>query len=550
MIINSANLSFCGGLTNNKQKKSHKTPQNVRLIGKVLLTLQPKFRKILTFFMNFPRITAAEAASLIKNGQTLALSGFTPAGTPKATTAELAKVAHAEHEAGRPFQIRLLTGASTGASCDGCLSEENAIKYRAPYTTNSVFRKKVNNGEIAYNDIHLSHMAQEIRYGFLGEVDWAIIEVCAIEDDGKVYLTAAGGIAPTAARLAKKVIIELNAFHSAKSIGIHDVYEPADPPQREPIPIFHPGDRIGTTYLQIDPKKIVGVIESCIPEEARAFKEPDEEIMSIGHHVAELLANDMKVGRIPKQFLPIQSGVGTTGNAVLKALGTSKLIPRFNVYSEVVQDAAVDYMLEGRIGYASATAMTVTNEALQMVYNNMDYFSKHLTIRQSEIANSPEVIRRLGVIAINTPLECDFYGNENSSHVCGSALMNGIGGSCDYERNGYISIFTTPSTAKGGKISAIVPMCCHVDSTEHDVDIIVTEQGVADLRGKGPVRRAWEVIENCAHPDYKPLLRDYLKHIAPMGHEPQHMRAALAFHDTYLRKGDMRLTDFSEYLPK
>jgi acyl-CoA hydrolase len=126
--------------------------------------------------------------------------------------------------------------------------------------------------------------------------------------------------------------------------------------------------------------------------------------------------------------------------------------------------------------------------------------------------------------------------------------MNGIGGSCDYERNGYVSIFTTPSTTKGGKISAIVPMCCHVDSTEHDVDVIVTEQGIADLRGKGPIHRAHEIIENCAHPDYKPLLRDYLKHIAPMGHEPQHMRAALAFHDTYLRKGDMRLTDFSEYV--
>ena len=296
--------------------------------------------------------------------------------------------------------------------------------------------------------------------------------------------------------------------------------------------------------------------------------------MQIGLHVADLLANDMKHGRIPSSFLPIQSGVGATGNAVLKALGTSPLIPRFNVYSEVVQDAAVDYMLEGKIIDASATAMTVirsgetvlrsfiegkiidasataitvTNECLHRVYDNMDYFSKHLTIRQSEIANSPEVIRRLGVIALNTALECDIYGNENSSHICGSALMNGIGGSCDYERNGYLSIFTTPSVAKGGKISAIVPMCCHVDSTEHDVDIIVTEQGVADLRGKGPVRRAHEIIENCAHPDYKPLLRDYLNHIAPMGHEPQSMVAALAFHDTFLRKGDMRLTDFSEYL--
>ena len=177
----------------------------------------------------------------------------------------------------------------------------------------------------------------------------------------------------------------------------------------------------------------------------------------------------------------------------------------------------------------------------------MDYFSKHLTLRQSEVANSPEVIRRLGVIAMNTALECDLYGNENSSHICGSALMNGIGGSCDYIRNGYISIFTTPSTAKGGKISAIVPMCSHIDSTEHDVDFIVTEQGFADLRGKGPLRRAEEIINNCAHPDYRPLLREYLK-LAPMGHEPQHMRAALAFHDTFLRKGDMRLTDFSEFL--
>ena len=159
--------------------------------------------------MAFSRITAAEAAAMINDGEGVALSGFTPAGTPKAVTAEIAKKAVTEHEAGRPYQIRLYTGASTGMSGDGVLSEAQAIKYRAPYTTNSLFRKHVNAGEIAYNDIHLSHMAQELRYGFIGEVDWAIIECCAIEDDGKVYLTAAGGISPTAARLAKKgVFIE------------------------------------------------------------------------------------------------------------------------------------------------------------------------------------------------------------------------------------------------------------------------------------------------------------------------------------------------------
>ena len=103
--------------------------------------------------------------------------------------------------------------------------------------------------------------------------------------------------------------------------------------------------------------------------------------------------------------------------------------------------------------------------------------------------------------------------------------MNGIGGSCDYERNGYISIFTTASVTKDGRISSIVPMCSHVDSTEHDIDVIVTEQGVADLRGKGPLRRAEEIIENCAHPDYRPLLREYQR-IDGKGHEPQNMRAA------------------------
>ena len=502
--------------------------------------------------MSYPRLTAAEAAALIHHGDMMGLSGFTPNANPKAIFRELSKRAITLHEQGVEFQVGILTGASSCQSVEGDMAVAKAIKFRAPFSTNKDFRTHTNLGEVDYEDMHLGHMAERLRRGFYGELDWAIIEVSDLEEgekECKAYLTSAGGIVSTIARLAKRVILEHNQFHNPNSKFLHDTWEPRECWEgREVMDIHAPYDRIGKNYVSIPAKKIVGVIESYIPEEARAFKEPDEQTMQIGLNVAELLANDMKHGRIPRQFLPIQSGVGATGNAVLKALGTSPLIPRFNVYSEVVQDAAIDYMLEGKIIDASATAMTVTNEALQRVYDNMDYFSKHLTIRQSEIANSPEVIRRLGVIALNTAVECDIYGNENSSHICGSALMNGIGGSCDYERNGYLSIFTTPSIAKGGTISAIVPMCCHVDSTEHDVDIIVTEQGVADLRGKGPVRRAHEIIENCAHPDYRPLLRDYLKHIAPMGHEPQHMRAALAFHDTFLRKGDMRLTDFSEYL--
>ena len=225
--------------------------------------------------MPLNRISAAEAASLIKHGYNIGLSGFTPAGTAKAVTAELAKIAEAEHAKGNPFQVGIFTGASTGESCDGILSRAKAIRYRAPYTTNTDFRKAVNNGEIAYNDIHLSQMAQEVRYGFMGKVNVAIIEACEVTPDGKIYLTAAGGIAPTICRLADQIIIELNSAHSKSGMGLHDVYEPLDPPYRREIPIYKPSDRIGLPYVQVDPKKIVGVVETNWPDEARSFAAAD-----------------------------------------------------------------------------------------------------------------------------------------------------------------------------------------------------------------------------------------------------------------------------------
>ncbi len=500
--------------------------------------------------MAYKRMTAAEAAALIKNGENIALSGFTPSGTAKAVTKELAKIAAKEHEEGREFQVGIFTGASTGQSTDGDMANANAIKYRAPYTTNPDFRKHVNLGEIAYNDIHLSQMAQELRYGFMGEVDWAILEVCDLDEGEGVchaYLTSAGGISPTAARLAKHVILEHNTFHSTGAKLLHDVYELQDPPLRQPIPIVGVSDRIGKPYVEIDAKKIVGVVECNIPDEARSFKGTDPITTQIGHNVAAFLIGDMKRGIIPQSFLPLQSGVGTTANAILAALSKDKDVPDFNIFTEVLQDAVVDMMLEGRVKDASACSLTVTNDSLKKVYDNIDYFSKHLTLRPSEISNSPELIRRLGVIAINTALECDIYGNANSTHICGTKMMNGIGGSGDFERNAYISIFTCPSVAKDGLISSIVPMVSHHDHTEHDVNVIVTEQGIADLRGKSPMQRAQCIIDNCAHPDYRPLLRDYLK-LGTGGHTHHCLPAAFAFHDTLSRKGDMRLTDFSEYV--
>ena len=269
--------------------------------------------------MAYTRITAAEGAALIHNNDTVALSGFTPNGVPKAVFRELSKKARAEHEAGRPFKVGILTGASTSQSIEGDMADAQAIKFRAPFSTNSDFRNHTNNGEIEFEDTHLGHMAERLRRGFYGKIQWAIIEVSSLDEGNdlcKAYLTSAGGIVPTIVRLAEKVIIEVNHFHSEASRYLHDVYECAPCPFRQPIPIVHVGDRIGKSYVAIDPEKIVGVVECNIPEEARSFKPLTPQTEKMGLLVADFLLNDMKQGHIPPQFLPLQSGVGVTSNAV------------------------------------------------------------------------------------------------------------------------------------------------------------------------------------------------------------------------------------------
>jgi len=502
--------------------------------------------------MDFNKISAAEAAALIQNGQTIGLSGFTPAGVPKCTPAEIAKKAAAEHAAGRPFKISVFTGASTGQSCDGELSNAEAIDFRAPYTTNPDFRKNVNRNSLNYSDLNLSNMATQIRQGYLGPVNWAIIEACDVECVGSkahIYLTAAGGISPTVCRLATEgIIIELNAFHSPKSKGIHDVYEIEDHPHRTPIMINKASDRIGKPYVEVDASRIVGVVECNIPDEARAFKDPDPITSQIGQNVADFLLANMKQGLIPSSFLNLQSGVGSGANAVLGALGHCPEVPNFNIYTEVLQDAPVGLMKQGRVLSASACSLTVTNECLLDIYDNMDFFKDKLVLRPSEISNSPEVIARIGVCSLNTAIECDIYGHVNSTKICGTKMMNGIGGSADFTNNAYLSIFTCGSTTKGGAISSIVPFASHIDHTNHFIDAVITEYGVADLRHKSDMQKA-EALIAVAHPDYQPLLRDYLKFAEKTGGHTHHcLSAAFAMHDTFLRKGDMRLTDWAEYV--
>jgi succinate CoA transferase len=495
---------------------------------------------------SFPKLTAAEAAELICDGQSVAFGGFTPAGAPKATPKAIAARASALHQAGRPFRIGVLTGASTGMSLDGALAKSEAVSFRTPYQNDPDLRKSINEGRTRFFDMHLSMLPQAVRYRFLGPVHWAVIEACDVTDSGEIVLTSSVGAAPTFCQIADKIIIELNKFHPKTLRGFHDIYEPANPPHREPIPLRHATDRIGSPVIRVDPRKIVGIVDTDAADEAGSFSPISETAAHIGDNVAKFLSAELKMGRIPKEFLPVQSGVGDTANAVLKSMGDCADIPPFEMYTEVIQDAVVALMKEDKVRFASGCSLTVSNPVLRDIYANIEQFRSKILLRPQEISNSPEVIRRLGIISINTAIEVDISGNANSTHVLGRTMMNGIGGSGDFARNAFLSIFTCPSTAKGGKISPIVPLVSHLDSSEHSVQVIITEQGIADLRGKCPRERAQTIIENCAHPDYRGILRDYLA-LAGTIHTPQTLNAAFGMHLTFAKTGDMRHTNWSNF---
>lgn len=483
---------------------------------------------------------------MIKHGDTIGLSGFTASGTPKVICDALAQKAEKEHEAGREFKVNLFTGASTNQHVDGALSRANALGMRSPYQNTPDLRLRINSHDAHYFDRHLSELAQEMRYGFYPKINFAIIEAADVTPAGEVILGNGVGNIPTFAALADKIFIELNAKLPKSLYGMHDIAILQDPPYRREIPVYKPSDRIGSPILKIDPAKIVGIVHSDEYDGVKPFSEPDDISKQIGSNVVNFLLGELRAGRLPKSFLPLQSGVGNVANAVLYDLGESNDIPPFQMYTEVTQDSVFELMMKGKCTFSSTCSMTISNEMEEKVFSNIDFFHDKIIMRPAEISNSPEVIRRLGVVAMNTALEADIFGNINSTHVLGTKMMNGIGGSGDFTRNSYISIFSCPSVTKGGLISNIVPMVAHCDHSDHSVDIIITDQGVADLRGKDPVQKAETIIDNCANPIYKELLWDYLK-LGKGGQTPHSLAAAFAFHVEFSNSGDMRNTDFSRF---
>ena len=480
-------------------------------------------------------VTAEEAASWIQDGMTLGISGFTSAGDAKAVPLALVKRADTES-----FKVNLYTGASIGSGIDKLFTEKGIIRKRLPYQSDSTMRKGINNGDVLYTDIHLSHVAELVRNKAIDPIDYAIVEACLITEDGMIIPTTSGGNSQVFSNHAKNIIIELNIAHPLSMVGLHDFYDPGEQGKRQPHSLTKPSDRMGTVGIPYDADKVKGIVFTNLPDTPSAIVPPDEETNVMANHLFDFLRKEIVAGKLPEQLPTLQSGVGSVANAVLAGLLDSEF-ENLQLYSEVLQDAVFDLMDAGKVTFASTCAITLSEEKMKDVYSNFDKYRDRILLRPQEMSNNPEIIRRLGLISINAALEFDIYGNVNSTHVMGTHMMNGLGGSGDFARNARLGIFVTKSIAKGGKISSIVPFASHIDHTEHDVDVVVTEQGYADLRGLAPRERAERIINNCVHPMYRSQLWDYFTEALTRGGQTPHViEKALSWHDNLRKYGTMQ----------
>lgn len=485
-------------------------------------------------------VSADEAAKFVNNGDRVGISGFTGAGYPKALPTAIAEKAKAAHAAGEEFKIDLFSGASTAPDCDGVLAEADALRFRSPYNSDPILRNKANAGEILYQDIHLSHSGQQVEEGFYGDFQVAIIEVVRILEDGNIIPSSAVGNNLEYIEAADKIILEVNSWQSENLEGMHDIYKIEKLPNRQPIPITKVDDRIGTPYIELPTEKVVAVVETNAPDRNAPFKAPDEVSEKIAANFIEFLEGEVAAGRLEYDKFIMQSGVGNVPNAVMAGLLESKF-ENIQAYTEVIQDGMLDLIDAGKMTVASATSFALSPEYAEKMNAEAERYRKHIILRPQQVSNHPEVIRRVGLISSNGMIEADIYGNINSTNVGGSRIMNGTGGSGDFTRNGYITTFVSPSVAKDGAISAVVPFVSHTDHTEHDTMVIITEYGVADLRGLAPRERVEKVIA-VAHPDYRPLLEEYYERasVNKFVHTPHDLKTAFDFQINFAEKGDMR----------
>ncbi|MEO5593088.1 MAG: succinate CoA transferase [Chitinophagaceae bacterium] len=482
-------------------------------------------------------ITAQQAAYFFNNNTVVGCSGFTKSGDSKAVMQALAERALID-----PLKITLITGASLGHGTDGRLSDAHVLERRMPFQTDPILRESINKGEVMFIDQHLSETIEQVKSNVFQPMDIAVLEATMIEEDGSIVPTTSVGNSVVFAQLAQRIIIEINLAIPLALKGLHDIYETGSYLHRKMIPVVSASTRIGGPCIKLDPAKVIGIVITNTLDSPAEIAPPDNTTIAIAGHLSAFFAHEVKMGRLTKSLLPLQAGIGKVANGVLHGFLHSDF-ENLTMYSEVLQDSTFDLIDAGKLLFASGSSITVSAPYYHKIFDDFDKYRDKIVLRPQDITNAAGVIRRLGVIAINTAMECDIYGNINSTHTGGTHMMNGIGGSGDFARNAFMSIFVSPSTAKNNSISRIVPMVSHVDHTEHDTDIIVTENGLADLRGLAPREKARRIINHCTHADYKDALLDYYERaLLRGGHTPHILEEAFSWYGQLQQTGSMRMT--------
>jgi len=482
-------------------------------------------------------VSPEEAAALIKDGMVIGTaSGITPSGPRNFFQALAGR--------GKRGELKEVTIWSVSLLCkeiDGLLAEAGILKRRLGSISDNTVRKGINSGKIFSNDVRVETMAHYIRSQAFGKLDVAVVEAVAITEEGHIIPTT--GLVESANQVeqADVVIVEINHTLPLEIEGMHDVYLAKPHPHQEGIPLRKIDDRFGTPYIPAGEDKITCIVESNLPEKRPPAQQINQEGRQMAEHLLSFLQEEIKKGRLPAGLLPIASGIGNASDAVLKSLAASGF-EDIKIFSPLIGDGVMELIDSGKCRSATGPALLLSEEAWTRFSQNIDEYKKKIILRSIDVTHDSGIIKRLGCIVLNNALEIDIYGHVNSSHIGGTQLVNGVGGGGVYASNAYLSIFLTLSTGKGGDISSIVPMATHVDHTEHNVDVVVTEQGLADLRGLSPLERAGAIINNCAHPDYRPVLTDYLERAvkAGGGHEPHILEEAFSFHKRLKQTGSMK----------